>query len=56
VSVPAANLTQRTKDRFTKPYVLLLAAIVLGGTVLVARRARRGPPRGRTPRQEPEAA
>jgi D-alanyl-D-alanine carboxypeptidase (penicillin-binding protein 5/6) len=55
-SVPAADLTQRTKDRFTKPYALLLAAIVLGGTVLVARRARRGPPRGRTPRQEPEAA
>ena len=30
--------------------------LVLGGTVLVARRLRRGPPRRRAPRSEPEAA
>jgi serine-type D-Ala-D-Ala carboxypeptidase (penicillin-binding protein 5/6) len=55
--VPAADLPQRTKEWFTKPYALLLAAAVLGGTLLLARRARRGPPRPRTPRpQEPEAA
>jgi D-alanyl-D-alanine carboxypeptidase (penicillin-binding protein 5/6) len=55
-SVPAADLPQRTKDWFTNPLALLLAAAVLGGTVLVARRVRRGPPRRRTPSQEPEAA
>jgi serine-type D-Ala-D-Ala carboxypeptidase (penicillin-binding protein 5/6) len=55
-SVPAADLPQRTKEWFTKPYALLLAAAVLGGTLLAVRRARRGPPRPRTPRQEPEAA
>ena len=41
-SVPAADLPQRTKDWFTRPLALLLAALVLGGTVLVARRLRRG--------------
>jgi D-alanyl-D-alanine carboxypeptidase (penicillin-binding protein 5/6) len=55
-SVPAADLPQRTKDWFTRPLALLLAAALLGGTVLTARRVRRGPPRRRTPRQEPEAA
>jgi serine-type D-Ala-D-Ala carboxypeptidase (penicillin-binding protein 5/6) len=55
-SVPAADLAQRTKSWFTNPLVLLLAGILLAGTVLAARRVRRGPPRRRTPRQEPEAA
>jgi D-alanyl-D-alanine carboxypeptidase (penicillin-binding protein 5/6) len=55
-SVPAADLPQRTKDWFTKPLALLLAVAVLGGTVLVARRVRRGRPRRRTQRSEPEAA
>jgi hypothetical protein len=55
-SVPAADFPQRTKSWFTNPLALLLAAAVLGATVLVARRARRGPPRRRSPRQEPEAA
>ena len=55
-SVPAADLPQRTKDWFTNPLALLLAGAVLGGTVLAARRVRRGPPRRRTPSQEPEAA
>jgi D-alanyl-D-alanine carboxypeptidase len=55
-TVPAADLTQRTKDWFTRPLALVLAGLVLGGTVLMARRIRRGPPRRRTPRSEPEAA
>ena len=55
-SVPAADLPQRTKQWFTDPIALLLSLVVLGGTVLVARRVRRGPPSRRTPRQEPEAA
>src|SRR5215207_3237686 len=55
-SVPGADLPQRTKSWFTNPLALLLAAAVLGASVLVARRARRGPPRRRSPRQEPEAA
>ena len=56
-SVPAADLPQRTKEWFTKPFALLLAGAVLGATLLAARRARRGPPRPRAPRpQEPEAA
>ena len=54
--VPAADLPQRTKDWFTRPLALLLAALVLGGTVLTARRVRRGPPPSRTPSEEPEAA
>jgi D-alanyl-D-alanine carboxypeptidase (penicillin-binding protein 5/6) len=53
--VPGADLTQRTKDWFTRPFALLLAVAVLGGTVLVGRRLRRGP-RRRPPRSEPEAA
>jgi D-alanyl-D-alanine carboxypeptidase (penicillin-binding protein 5/6) len=56
-SVPAADLSERTKDGFTNPLVLLLAGAVLSGTVLAARRARRRRPRRRRPRpQEPEAA
>jgi serine-type D-Ala-D-Ala carboxypeptidase (penicillin-binding protein 5/6) len=55
-SVPAADLPQKTKQWFTQPVALVLAALLLGATVLLARRARRGPPRRRTPRQEPEAA
>jgi D-alanyl-D-alanine carboxypeptidase (penicillin-binding protein 5/6) len=54
--VPEADLTQRTKDWFTRVPSLILAVAVLGGTVLVARRLRRGPPRRRPPRSEPEAA
>jgi serine-type D-Ala-D-Ala carboxypeptidase (penicillin-binding protein 5/6) len=54
--VPGADLPQRTKDWFTRPFSLLLAVAVLGGTVLVGRRLRRGPPRPRPPRSEPEAA
>jgi serine-type D-Ala-D-Ala carboxypeptidase (penicillin-binding protein 5/6) len=53
--VPGADLPQRTKDWFTRPFSLLLAVAVLGGTVLVARRLLRGP-RRRSPRSEPEAA
>ena len=55
-TVPVADLKERTKDWFTKPLALVLAGLVLGGTVLMARRIRRGPPRRRTPRSEPEAA
>jgi serine-type D-Ala-D-Ala carboxypeptidase (penicillin-binding protein 5/6) len=54
--VPEADLPQRVKDWFTRPLALLFAVAVLGGTVLVARRLRRGPPRRRPPRSEPEAA
>ena len=55
-SSPRPTSTQQTKDWFTRPGALLLAVLVLGGTVLVARRLRRGPPRRRTARSEPEAA
>jgi len=51
--VPAADLPQRTKDSFTRLPALLVSALVLGGTVLVARRLRRKP-RRRPPRSEPE--
>jgi serine-type D-Ala-D-Ala carboxypeptidase (penicillin-binding protein 5/6) len=53
--VPGADLPQRTKDWFTRPFSLLIAVAVLGCTVLVGRRLRRGP-RRRPPRSEPEAA
>jgi D-alanyl-D-alanine carboxypeptidase (penicillin-binding protein 5/6) len=53
--VPAADVTQRTKDWFTRPFSLVLAVGLLGCTVLVGRRLRRGP-RRRPPRSEPEAA
>jgi hypothetical protein len=55
-AVPEADVTQRTKDWFTRPIALLLAVAVLGGTVLVGRRLRRGPRKRRSPRSEPEAA
>jgi D-alanyl-D-alanine carboxypeptidase (penicillin-binding protein 5/6) len=55
-SVPAADVPERAKDWFTNPLVLLLAAVVLGATVIVARRLRRGPARRRARRSEPEAA
>ena len=47
--VPAADLPQRAKGWFTRPPALLLAAGLLGGTVLLARGRRRAP-RRRTPR------
>jgi len=53
--VPEADVVQRTKDWFTKLPALILAVAVLGCTVLVARRVRRGR-RRRPPRSEPEAA
>lgn len=53
--VPAADFPQRAKNAFTRLPTLILAVAVLGGTVLVARRLRRGP-RRRPPRSEPEAA
>jgi D-alanyl-D-alanine carboxypeptidase len=53
--VPAADFPQRAKNSFTRLPALILAVAVLGGTVLVARRLRRGP-RRRPPRSEPEAA
>jgi D-alanyl-D-alanine carboxypeptidase (penicillin-binding protein 5/6) len=53
--VPAADFPQRAKHSFTRLPALILAVAVLGGTVLVARRLRRGP-RRRPPRSEPEAA
>jgi serine-type D-Ala-D-Ala carboxypeptidase (penicillin-binding protein 5/6) len=55
-AVPEADVAQRTKDWFTRPIALLLAVAVLGGTVLVGRRLRRGPPWRRSPRSEPETA
>jgi D-alanyl-D-alanine carboxypeptidase (penicillin-binding protein 5/6) len=55
-SVPAADLPQRTKDWFTNPLALRLSVVVLGGTVLMARRVRRGPPGRGGHRQEAEAA
>jgi len=55
--VPVADLPQRAKDWFTRPLALLLAGAVLGGTVMLARRVRRGlPPRRRTARSEPGTA
>lgn len=53
--VPAADFPQRAKNAFTRLPTLILALALLGGTVLVARRLRRGP-RRRPPRSEPEAA
>jgi hypothetical protein len=55
-SVPGAGLSQRAKDWFTRPIVLLFAMAVVSGSVLVARRLRRGPGRRRATRSEPEAA
>jgi len=55
--VPAAGLAVRTKDRFTRPWALLLVALVaLSGTVLLTRVRRRGSGGRRGSRGEPEAA
>jgi D-alanyl-D-alanine carboxypeptidase (penicillin-binding protein 5/6) len=55
-TVPEANVAQRTKDYFTRPFTLLLVVAVLGCTVLLARLRRRPGPRGRRSRREPETA
>ncbi len=55
-TVPRADLAQKTKEWFTHPIALLLAAAVLAGSVLLARRGRQGYRRRRRPRGEPEAA
>jgi D-alanyl-D-alanine carboxypeptidase (penicillin-binding protein 5/6) len=55
-SVPGAGLSQRAKDWFTHPIVVLLAVAVASASVLGARRLRRGPARRRATRSEPEAA
>jgi|1186.fasta_scaffold10688_2 D-alanyl-D-alanine carboxypeptidase (penicillin-binding protein 5/6) len=55
-SVPGAGLSQRAKDWFTRPIVLLFATAFASASVLVARRLRRGPGRRRATRSEPEAA
>ena len=55
--VPAASLGVRTKDRFTRPWTLILAVLIaLGGTVLLTRVRRRGSGGRRGSRGEPEAA
>jgi serine-type D-Ala-D-Ala carboxypeptidase (penicillin-binding protein 5/6) len=55
--VPEAGLAVRTKDRFTRPWALLLVALVaLSGTVLLTRVRRRGSGGRRGSRREPEAA
>jgi D-alanyl-D-alanine carboxypeptidase (penicillin-binding protein 5/6) len=55
--VPAAGFAVRTKDRFTQPWTLALAALIaLAGTVGLARVRRRGPGGRRDSRGEPEAA
>jgi len=53
---PGAGLSQRAKDWFTRPIVLLFATAFASASVLVARRLRRGPGRRRATRSEPEAA
>ncbi len=54
--VPSAGLAVRTKDRFTRPWTLLLVCLVVaGGTVGLNRARRRGTGR-RGSRGEPEAA
>jgi D-alanyl-D-alanine carboxypeptidase (penicillin-binding protein 5/6) len=55
--VPEAGLAVRTKDRFTRPGTLLIAALIgLGGTLGLARVRRRGSGGRRGSRREPEAA
>ena len=55
--VPAASLGVRTKDRFTRPWTLILVVLIaLSGTVLLTRVRRRGSGGRRGSRGEPEAA
>jgi D-alanyl-D-alanine carboxypeptidase (penicillin-binding protein 5/6) len=54
-AVPAADLPQRTKDAFTKPLALALAALLVAAAALAARSTRRRA-RGRATRREAEAA
>jgi D-alanyl-D-alanine carboxypeptidase (penicillin-binding protein 5/6) len=55
--VPEAGLAVRTKDRFTRPWALLLVVLVgLGGTLALTRVRRRGSGGRRGSRREPEAA
>jgi D-alanyl-D-alanine carboxypeptidase (penicillin-binding protein 5/6) len=55
-SVPEAGLAQRTKSWFTGPLAIFALFAVLGGTVLGARRLRRGLRTGRRPGEEARAA
>ena len=55
-AVPKADFGQRTKSWFTEPIALLLAGVVLAGSVLLVRRGRQVARRRRRPREEPEAA
>ena len=55
--VPEAGLGQKTKAAFTRPLPIVLAFAVLGGTVLLARRRRRGSrPGRRRASEEPQRA
>jgi serine-type D-Ala-D-Ala carboxypeptidase (penicillin-binding protein 5/6) len=54
--VPAAGLGQQTKDWFTRPLTLVLAAGVLAGSVLLARLRRRRPGSGGSERRQPKVA
>jgi hypothetical protein len=53
--VPAADLAQRTKSWFSRPLGVVLAFVVLSGTVLLAQRRRRpnGSRRRRTREEAP---
>jgi serine-type D-Ala-D-Ala carboxypeptidase (penicillin-binding protein 5/6) len=55
-SVPEAGLAQRTKSWFTGPLAIVALFAVVGGTVLAARRLRRGLRTGRRPGEEARAA
>jgi D-alanyl-D-alanine carboxypeptidase (penicillin-binding protein 5/6) len=55
-AVPKADFGQKTKEWFTHPGALVLVAVVLAGSVLLARRGRQVHRRRRRPRGEPEAA
>jgi D-alanyl-D-alanine carboxypeptidase (penicillin-binding protein 5/6) len=56
-AVPEAGFGQRTKDLFTRPLPIIAVIAFVSASVMLVRRARRGPPRrGRTARSEPEAA
>ena len=55
--VPEAGFAVRTKDRFTRPWTLLLVVLIgLGCTLGLSRMRRRGPGGRRGSRGEPEAA